>query len=678
MGWMKKGLLIGGVAMALIGCGNNQQVKNSSASGSLALSNDDSLLYAADTDNGVVSVVDTRTNSKSYEVQVGARPFKVAVAADDTVFVANRGSRSVSVIRKGERQVSAELTTGVDPTGMAVSFDGKTLYVVSATSKDNNEYGLLQAFDTATLEEKYAQPLGYEPRAIALTSNEQALITEYKGEDKGADVIQVDLKTGTTMNGGNTGLYDSVNFTKVDNNGGAGGLNFASFKSRGQTDVVVTPSGDRAFVTTVWAREDNISRQPSSTGGYYAAGGPCNVGAVATAGIVTMNVGSNGSTQPKVDDLTDCASRGTNTNTDVDFPPTAMGTGGVNSSGGLSNIAVQGPSAIAVDPTGEWIFVVNKETSNVAIMPAWRRTGRDGESIDFQGTGSSFRSVVDVNMNAALSSGADGIALTKDGRTAFVYNQFDHNVVRLGNPEGGPMSQVRVTATVDLGLKDTLPAEAAKGRRFFFDAKSTQMSSEFTHVSCGSCHLEGRDDGHVWGFPTKIQSVSGQRQTPSLVGRKTSVTLPMHWEGEFDDFAEFMNHTVVSRMGGKQDPVIQGQIQTWIESQELPENPNHHANLTEVQLRGQVAFMKAECGTCHSGEYLTDQKLQTVSTRGANTMGTFDTPSLKGISRSGPFMHDGTVRTLRDRVFQGGNTHGKLDVLTAAEQSDLLEYLKSL
>src|SRR4051794_6198149 len=99
MGWMKK-LCVGAAATAmLVGCNNGQAARNSASSGSLALSTDDTRLYAADSDNGVVSVIDTTTDSKLYDVQVGTRPARVVVGTDDTVFVANRGSRSVSVIR---------------------------------------------------------------------------------------------------------------------------------------------------------------------------------------------------------------------------------------------------------------------------------------------------------------------------------------------------------------------------------------------------------------------------------------------------------------------------------------------------------------------------------------------------------------------------------------------------
>ena len=672
MGWMKKGLILGGAVSALImtGCGNSQQQRNSSASGSLALSTDDSLLYAADTDNGVISVIDTKTDTKKFDVKVGSRPMRIAVGADDTVYVANRGSRSVSVIRAGEQAVSTEIATGVDPTGMAVSFDGKTLYVVSATAKDTTDYGILQAIDTATLEVKYEKPIGYEPRSIALVSNDKALVTQFRGADKGADVVEVNLKTGEVMNGGTTGLYDAANRSKVDDPTAVTGG--STFKARAMTDVVVTPDGTRAFVPTVWAREDAIGRRPSTSGGYYSSGGPCNIGAVATAGIVTMDTGA-GPTQPRADDLTACSTLGT-TNTEADFPPTAMGTSSFIGGTVAATEAVQGPSAAAVDPTGEWLFVVNKETSNVAVMPAMRRQARDGENNDFNRTGSSFRGVVGVNNNPALNSGPDGIALTKDGRRAYVYNQFDHQVVRLGNEQGGPTSEVTVVKTIDLGLPEKLSPDEVKGRRFFFDAQSTKMSSSLTHVACSTCHLEGRDDGHVWSFP------DGLRQTPTLVGRHTTKTLPMHWNGEFRDFSAFMSHTVVSRMGGSgSDAELNRQMELWLETEPAPENANLHAGaLNEAQLRGQVAYAKAQCNTCHTGQYLTNGTLQDVGT-GDQLNKIFDTPSLKGLSRSAPYMHDGSAATLVDRLQLGGTVHGRLDLLQSEQEKlDLVEYLKTL
>ena len=42
---------------------------------------------------------------------------------------------------------------------------------------------------------------------------------------------------------------------------------------------------------------------------------------------------------------------------------------------------------------------------------------------------------------------------------------------------------------------DPLPAEAALGRRLFYDAADGQVSGG---LGCAGCHPDGRDDGHVW------------------------------------------------------------------------------------------------------------------------------------------------------------------------------------
>src|SRR5581483_10019030 len=260
----------------------------------------------------------------------------------------------------------------------------------------------------------------------------------------GADVTTVDLAThGVSTPAQGSRLHDQVNFTQ---NAAAGGpTGFSSFSARAMTDIAVTPDGKRAYVPTVWAREDAIGKEPSA-GGYYSSGGPCNVGAVATAGLVTEDVGNNSdgtAASPQVDDLTDCVSTGTTSDT-ADFPPTAVGVGattaklGSSTPAGSTGQAVQGPSAVVLDPSGEWLYMLNKETSNVAIMPAWRRSARDGENIDYSSTGSSIRSLVALNADPNRSNGVDGIALTKDGLKAYVYSQFDHEVIHLGANGRGP------------------------------------------------------------------------------------------------------------------------------------------------------------------------------------------------------------------------------------------------
>src|SRR5258705_8576386 len=102
------------VAALLYGC--NQQVPTyTAASGSLALSSDDGLLYAVDTDSNQLFVIDARSDEVKAAVTVGQQPEKVVVGRDDTIYVANRMGRSVSVIRRGDWKELTKLPTAVEP-----------------------------------------------------------------------------------------------------------------------------------------------------------------------------------------------------------------------------------------------------------------------------------------------------------------------------------------------------------------------------------------------------------------------------------------------------------------------------------------------------------------------------------------------------------------------------------
>lgn len=668
--------LCAAAAMA-VGCGNLGS-KASSASGSLALSNDDRYLYAADTDNGMLSVIDITASpeQKVAEVKVGKSPFRVAVGKDDTIYVANRGDRSVSVISKGDWAVTGQIAVGVDPIGLQVSPDGKTLYVACAASNDAAEVGSLTAVDTATLQPVWEIPVGSEPRGLALIGNDRAVISLMRQ----GGLVEVDLRKREVIKDAHTSekqLYALANAAKLEGTSGSFGRStgYSSFNARASNDVVVAPDGTRAFVPVVWAREDAIARAPSVQGGYYGGGGPCNVGAVATAGIITVDTSSG--SEPLVDDLTSCFANGTNSEA-KGYPPSLLappnnGTG----------IKFQGPSVAAIDPTGNWVYVVNRETSNLAVIPALRRSGDD---IDYSQNGSAVRSIVELHgPGHDDGGGADGIALTRDGKRAYIYSQFDHSVITVKQDVRSLVISNRLQV-----LKDppSLTADLALGRRLFFNAWNEQMSAATTGVACSTCHLEGRDDGHTWSFP------DGPRQTPSLVGRSfftSRKTEPYHWSGEFATLDDFMLHTIRERMGGQGlSKDVAAKVAMYIDSVPAPENPYRKVELTAQQVRGKELF-QAACAKCHEGEVFTNNKNENVGTAVVNagagknadmtsvaTAG-FNTPSLLGASRSGPWLHDGSIARLEERVYNNpGDKHGITSGLSDQDKKDLLAYVKSL
>lgn len=133
--------------------------------------------------------------------------------------------------------------------------------------------------------------------------------------------------------------------------------------------------------------------------------------------------------------------------------------------------------------------------------------------------------------------------------------------------------------------------------------------------------------------------------------------------------------------------------------------------LTPSQYRGLRIFTdqkRGNCSTCHTidNQYalFTDGKSHNIGVgagdAGAFTdmgrypqtkvdadRGAFMTPSLRDVARTGPYMHDGSLKTLKDVVdfyAGGGNSNPYLDkeirtiVLSAQDRQDLVAFLESL
>jgi cytochrome c peroxidase len=90
---------------------------------------------------------------------------------------------------------------------------------------------------------------------------------------------------------------------------------------------------------------------------------------------------------------------------------------------------------------------------------------------------------------------------------------------------------------------------------------------------------------------------------------------------------------------------------------------------------------KAACDRCHSGDTLQDGLSHNVGTRtGQDAAKLFDTPSLRGVARTAPYLHDGRAATLEEVFtrYNADHRHGRAHDLTPAELRDLVAYLKSL
>ena len=673
---------------------NKQADGYSSAQGSVGATKDDALVIAADTDTDQLYVFDTSSEKVIATVKVGASPEKVLVGGDDTVYVTNRMGRSISVIRRGDWKEAARLDVGVEPVSMALTGDGKTLYVVSSTSLTSADFGILTAIDTSTLATKWELPVGHEPRGIALLENNRAMVSLFKD----GDVALVDL-SGPRVLKGSSDLFQRLNTSQLSNDngggnsfgtGGAGGAappegfnnNFfnapRTSRARGIEALAVSPDGTQVFAPAHLSSDAPLAVTGGLSGDKFVGGGngsgyggsTCGATAVSAPALLTFDTGAN----PQVDDISNCG------DTATDRPPMLLNSGN-------ATIPLQGPRAAVIDNGGGFVFVVNHDSNNVAVVStanasAQHNGGGQVNTADFKSpnsggfngsSGGSVKSVVSVG------AGPTGIALSKDGKRAWVYNSFDHSLSRIESADG----VLRTVKTVELG-KDVLPADVVIGRKLFFSTTDSRMNNLGTGISCGTCHLDGREDGHVWNFTT------GPRQTPTLAGRMLAKTAPLHWDGEFQDMGD-LSHAITGRMGGQGiTATMAQQISAFLASQPAADNPHRLATKSASQLRGQQVFAKAQCNSCHSSETLTDNKFADVGTMvttgnvrddvaGSLKKG-FNTPSLLGLARSAPYLHDGSASTLKARIIQGkdGNRHGTTAQLSDDEVDDLVSYLQTL
>jgi len=511
----------------------------------LALSKNDAYLYAADSDNNILAVVDTSAMQLIATVKIGLAPERVVVGPDDTIYVSNRGERTVSVISYRNWTETARLPVGVEPVGLAVTPDNSTLYVVNATSLQDPSTGTVMAIDVKTHALLWDLPVGEEPRGIALLSNGTIAVSLYKQ----ADVVTVDPTVPRILFAG-TNLTAAANVNAGSENkgfgqnglppvdppaGGPGGFGTASgvetFHPHGMATVAVSPDGKTLYAPLMWASDAiiplNSGIVPVSefidggqmdagctpfNGGPIGAQGPgidtppnggCGCGGggagyggggggpiCTPGGVVDTNPPGGTVVMPGLATfegttgtaLVDPVTTRSLVTSPQSFPSSLLRIQGTGQA------PIQEPVAAVVDPTGSWIFVVNRASNNVAILP----TTRSAVTANEPNTAASGQPVPFLE---PVGNGPNGIALTADGTKAYVYNAFDHSVSVIFGQSGSV--EVSPTTNNVVVAQDTLTPDEVAGRKMFFSATNSQISSPDISLSCSNCHLEGKEDGHV-------------------------------------------------------------------------------------------------------------------------------------------------------------------------------------
>ena len=274
-------------------------------------------------------------------------------------------------------------------------------------------------------------------------------------------------------------------------------------------------------------------------------------------------------------------------------------------------------------------------------------------------------------------------------------------------------------------------AKADLGRALFFDKR---LSGSQT-TACGSCHQPER--GWTDGQPRAIGDGGREmdRRAPSLID---IAWLPaLGWDGKFPDieavtFGAITSHgnmnlskpEALARVSS--DPayvrafaaifadhkISAANVAAAIATFErlivsIPNSPfdrwiaGDENAISQAAKRGFDLFNgRAHCSGCHSGWTFTDGSFHDVGSATGTDIGrgqyfpasqglqyAFKTPTLRGVTQRGPYMHDGSVKSLADVIAlynRGGIVRQSRDPLigplhlTPDQQADLLAFLETL
>jgi DNA-binding beta-propeller fold protein YncE len=270
-----------------------------------------------------------------------------------------------------------------------------------------------------------------------------------------------------------------------------------------------------------------------------------------------------------------------------------------------------------------------------------------------------------------VASGPTGLAVDHAGRRMVVFSQFDRQVDVIDlRDQGTALAHVSLSR----GTGPMPDADLALGRRLFHQTHETKISKDGR--ACASCHPDGREDALTWSTP------DGARQTPMLAGRLVE-TAPYGWLGANAGLQDHVKQTF-TRLGGTglSDKELTALL-SYVRSIEPPTGRAlpAEAHREELLARGRALFSSSEaaCSTCHvpALAFSDGAKHDLRATPGSSDK-PFDTPSLKFVSGTAPYFHDGRYATLDDLLAAPDHAMGHVLQLSHDDRVALAAYLESL
>ncbi len=208
-----------------------------------------------------------------------------------------------------------------------------------------------------------------------------------------------------------------------------------------------------------------------------------------------------------------------------------------------------------------------------------------------------------------------------------------------------------------------------KGERYFNDAAYCFQNWQ----SCNGCHPgDARTDGLNWDLLN--DGIGNSKNCKSLLF--SHVTAPSMITGIRADAETAVRKGFTHIQFFQVDEERALCVDAYLKAlRPLPSPYLVDGKLSEKAERGRVIYDELRCGFCHSGPYYTDRKKHVIGDDVEMEDG-WDTPTLREVWRTAPYLFDGRARTMQE-VFSI-HKHGIRGKISPEEVEELSEYVLSL
>ena len=570
-------------------------------------------LYVTEATANAVAVVDAEKGKAVRRIDLPDAPGGVALSPDGkTLYVTGAVPAGVvRVLDAASGKVQAEIAVGHTPVAPVVSPDGALLYVCC---RFNNDVAVV---DLASKTVLARIPVTREPVAAAVTPD-------------GARLIVANLMPAGPSNGDYTGSAVSVIDTASRTVTATLALPNGSNSLQG---VCISPDGAFAYVTHILARYQMPTTQLER--GWMNTNALTVVDAAAGALVNTV--------------LLD----------DVDM--------------GAAN-----PWGVACTPDGASILVAHAGTHEISVIDRAKLHERlakvaAGERVTEvsakpEDVPNDLSFLVTLRRRIKLA-GNGPRGLWTDGAKVWAAQYFTDDLAVVELASANP---ARTAGRIELGSAPL--TQERTGERHFHDAALC-----FQHwQSCISCHPGSRADGLNWdllndgiGNPKNTKSMLLSHQTPPAMGLGVR------------DTAEAAVRAGIRHIQFAVRPEEDAAaIDTYLKAMKpVPSPLLENGKLSAAAERGRAVFERAHCAACHIPPLYSDLKVHDLGTTlGLDAGKPVDTPTLVEVWRTAPYMHDGRAATLMEvfTVHNKDNRHGDTAGLSEEELKDLAAYVGSL